>query len=154
MARPKRIGPSLAEQIAAVTQGIQVRYTELKGEIDQLSDQYFRLTGQHLNRAGVRRPGRPRAAVAAPVAAAAPGRTKSGKKRIRREGVNLAWLQENLGKQAMTLQQLQGVAQKEGRSALSVMNVLRANKGKFKSQAGEKKAGVKGVPANIYSLKG
>jgi hypothetical protein len=77
---------------------------------------------------------------------------KAKAKRQRLPGVDLAWVESNL-KGSMTLRQLQEKATKDERSALSVAAVLKKNKGKFKAEAGEKKAGVKGKAPQVWSVK-
>lgn len=154
MARPKSVVnvADLDQQIASIGQTIQIRYVELKNELDTLAERYFRITGRQVGTNGSN--GRSKAEPSATVSGAGISvtKTKAGKKRRRKQGVDVAWIEENLSK-PMTVKQLQDVAEKGGRSGLSVMNVLRAHKGKFKTSPGQKKEGVKGVPAQLYSLK-
>ena len=49
------------------------------------------------------------------------GKTKTGTKRPRKQGVDLQWIQEALGKESMTLQQLQAEAEKQGAPPLTVL---------------------------------
>src|SRR6266700_2711902 len=141
----------LDRRIAELVEQIKDRYAVLKRETDHLADQYQRLTGASLANARVN--GATRATGGAPAATAAtPVKPATrGKKRTRRPGVDAEWIADQLKSASMTLKQLQDVAAQQGRSELSVMNVLRANKPKFKSERGEKRERVKGVPALIWS---
>jgi hypothetical protein len=134
---------NLDQQINAIAQKIKQRMDALQQEIgdkqrelDHLAGKYRQLTGRSVGGGGAR-----------------VGRAGRGGKRIRRLGVDVGWINGQLSKQPMTLKQLQDVALREGRSALSVMNVLRANKNKFKSSEGSKDPSQRGRAAQKWSAK-
>jgi hypothetical protein len=138
---------NLDQQIYAITQDIRARYTALKQELDGLSDTYHRLTNKVLT-SGTANGGTK--GKASPNATAVP---KTSKKRIRLPGVDAAWITTHLTKKPATLKQLQDLAAKEGKSGLSVMNVLRDSKTKFKATAGEKVEGKKGKAPQVWGVK-
>ena len=140
MARPPSTVnvPSLDQQIDSIGEAIQARHAELNNELNTLSETYTRITGHPLGTSSSNGRDNSELKTAVPTTTASVTKTKARKKRLRKEGVSLAWIQENLGK-PMTVKQLQAVAEKGGRSGLSVMNVLRANKNKFKTSPGQKK---------------
>ena len=153
MARPRgsRNALNLDQAIQSIAAQIRSRVGELKQEIqlkqdelDRLSATYQQITGGKVGGGAGGRGGR---GVGRPAGA---GR---GGKRIRRQGVDVKWISNALSKQPMTLRQLQSVAEREGRSALSVMNVLRANQKQFKASEGEKDPGVRGRAAQVWSTK-
>lgn len=153
MARPKgsRNVVDLDAAIGSIAQKIKDRASALKQEIEsrqeqlgELAEKYERLTGTGLGIAGVsgRRGG-----------GGGGGNVGPNGKRLRRLGVDVEWISSHLSKEPMTLKQLQAVAEREGRSSLSVMNVLRTNKNKFKSAEGDKEPGVRGRAAQVWSAK-
>jgi hypothetical protein len=133
---------SLDQQIDAITNKIKQRMDSLQQEIDSkqrelehLSDRYAQLTG------------------AAPAGRRRPRNIGPNGKRIRRLGVNVEWIGQQLSNKPMTLKQLQDLALRTGRSALSVMTVLRANQSKFKSTGGSKDPHQRGRAAQVWSTK-
>jgi hypothetical protein len=137
------VARSLDREIDRLVQKIKMRVDSLRDEIDArekelrgLEAQLGRLTG---NSASARR--------------GDVGRTARGSKRIRRLGVDVPWIESHLRIRPQTLKQLQSTALSEGRSALSVMNVLRLNQAKFKSSEGTKDSHQRGRAAHVWSAK-
>lgn len=139
MPRPRTdLASAVDQQIQSLAKQVLDRIETLRGEVARLSDQYERLTGSPPPGARDRRRG------------ASAG---SNGKRQRLPGVDVEWIGAHLRAKPMTLKQLQDVAEREGRSSLSVMNVLRVNKNKFKSSEGTKDPGVRGRAAMVWAVK-
>jgi hypothetical protein len=82
-----------------------------------------------------------------------PGRAVSpgNGRRIRRPGVDFQWIVKALKTGPATLKHLQGIAEVQGLSALSVMKTVNENKSKLKASAGSKEPGVRGRAPLVWS---
>ena len=129
------------DQIKAIMQQVKERMNALQKEIDAKQRELDHLSGRYAQLTGT--------------APAPRGRPASGRagKRIRRLGVDVNWIGQQLANKPMTLRQLQDLALRSGRSALSVMNVLRMNKNRFKASEGSKDPSQRGRAATLWSAK-
>ena len=148
--------PDLEQRIGELTQQIKERFSSLQQEVTEgqkemqrLSDQFERLTGKALLDMNGSRAAKPAAKAERGTKAQGRGRGK----RTRRPGVSVEWLQEHLSKKGMTVRQLQEKAEEDGLSGLRIPAILKDNKGKFKSEAGEPQPGVKGIPGAVWGVK-
>lgn len=138
------LGQQIRERFSALRQEVSAGQKELR----HLSEQHERLAGKallDLNGHPSAKPGR-KANGAAP-------RTRTKGKRTRKTGVTTEWLQESLSKRGMTVKQLQEMAEQAGLSGLRIPAMLKESRGKFKSEPGEAKPGVKGIPGAVWGVR-
>ncbi len=146
---------NIDQRISELTQQVRERFQILKQqvvaqqrELEGLSEHHARLTGKPL----MDRNGSP--AAARPAAkAAAPAKARGKGKRSRKPSPSVEWLQEALANRGMSVRQLQEAAEAASLSGIRIPEILKENKGKFKSEAGERKPGVKGIPAAVWGVK-
>jgi hypothetical protein len=148
MANPKSKAASHIDQkFNDLADLIRNRYNELKTEMDDLLKTLERAAEKPSTAKIMNAKSGGGAAVNAATA------TPKAKKRIRLPGVDVEWIAAHLNKKPHTLKQLQDVAEKEGKSPLSVMNMLRENKAKFKASEGTKEKGQKGKAPQVWTVK-